>query len=160
MPDRARLDDPAPNNPYKGYVTAPAPTTEEAGKCKETADGKLQNGSVTADGRGYETFRNERGPSLSAWQVIWNALLLPIKRHYGQPWLQPVARYGYIGAEFDFLEPDPDRDVKTISEYVSPKVPGQLFFYFNDAIVPGLSGSNWFYGNNHGCATFFVKPAK
>jgi hypothetical protein len=90
--------------------------------------------------------------------MMWNALLLPMKRHYGEPWLQPVARYGSIGNEVDFLEPDPDPKVTIISENVVPKVPGELFFYFNSAVfaVPGVQP---FYWDSKGCATFFVRPA-
>ena len=127
------------------------------GTCTSSQDEKLFNGSVAADGRGYETFRNERGPSLDWGQTIWNALLLPMKRHYGEPWFQPVVRYGAIGSEVDFLEPDPDPKVTIISENVIPKVPGELFFYFNDAVV-AYPRFQAFYWDNRGCATFFIKP--
>jgi hypothetical protein len=129
----------------------------EPSTCTASQQEKLFNRSIAADGRGYETFRNERGPSLSWAQTIWSALLLPMKRHYGQPWFQPVARYGAIGSELDFLEPDPDPKVTIISENVVPRVPGELFFYFNDAVfaVPGFQP---FYWDNNGCATFFIRP--
>ena len=149
-PDKVELD-----KAYKGY--------SEVNKCTTAADGELFNGSVATDGRGYETFRNERGSSLSVTEMIWNALLLPLKRHSGQPWFQPVARYGAIGSQFDFLEPDPDPKFTKISEYVTPKVPGELFFYVNDAVTP-IPGWQPFYtgrpiyGGNRGCVTFFVKP--
>jgi uncharacterized protein (DUF2235 family) len=142
-PNKSDLD-----KEYKDYAVA--------GPCTASPNEKLINGSVAADGRGYETFRNERGPTLSFPAMIWNALLLPLKRHYGQPWFQPVARYGSIGSQFDFLEPDPDPQFTRISEYVSPKVPGELFFYVNDAITP-IPGWQPFYGDNRGCITFFVK---
>jgi hypothetical protein len=74
-----------------------------------------------------------------------------------EPWFQPVARYGPVGNEFEFLEPDPDPTVTNISETVRPKVPGELFFYFNDA-VSGLPKFQPFYWDNRGCATFFIKP--
>jgi hypothetical protein len=138
------------NRRFPGYVVKP-------GTCTASPNEKLFNRSVVADGHGYETFRNERGPVLTWWQTTWNALLLPMKRHYGQPWLQPVARYGTIGNEVDFLEPDPNPKVSTISENVTPKVPGELFFYFNDAVSAYL-GFQPFYADNRGCATFFVKP--
>lgn len=128
----------------------------EPGTCTASQGEKLFNGSVAADGRGYETFRNERGPTLNWRQTISNALLLPMKRHYGEPWFQPVVRYGAIGSEVDFLEPDPDPTVTIISENVVPKVPGELFFYFNDAVV-AIPGFQPFYRDNKGCATFFIK---
>jgi hypothetical protein len=102
------------NRRFPGYVVKP-------GTCAASPDEKLMNRNVAADAHGYETFRNERGPTLTWWQTFWNALLLPMKRHYGQPWLQPVARYGTIGNEVDFLEADPDPRVSTISENVTPK---------------------------------------
>jgi hypothetical protein len=42
---------------------------------------------------------------------------------------------------------------------VVPKVPSELFFYYNDAVV----GLRWhwaqvFYQDNSGCATVFVMP--
>jgi hypothetical protein len=137
---------------FKNYTVAPA-------ACSPSPDGRLFNGSVKADARGYETFYNGTGPHLNWSQTIWNALLLPIRRHYGQPWLQPVARYGAIGNEIDFLEPDPDPSVTDISEYVTPKVPGELFFYFNDAVL-AWPWSQPLYEDNEGCATFFVKPSR
>ena len=148
-PNKTDLD-----NGYKNYKTA--------GTCTAAADEKLYNGRVAATARGYDTFRNERGPTLGVAATIWNALLLPLKRHYGQPWFQPVARYGAIGSQFDFLEPDPDPKFTKISEYVSPKVPGELFLYVNDAVTP-IPGWQPFYegkpvlGGNRGCITFFVK---
>lgn len=142
-PNQADLD-----KAYKEYT--------RAGSCTALPAEKLINGSVSTDGRGYDTFRNERGPKLTMAETLWNALLLPLKRHYGEPWFQPVARYGAIGSQFDFLEPDPDPRFTKISEYVSPKVPGELFFYVNDAVTP-IPGWQPFYGDNSGCITFFVK---
>ncbi|MDE1934468.1 DUF2235 domain-containing protein [Bradyrhizobium sp.] len=142
-PDIAEL-----NREYKNY--------KSAGSCTAAPDERLVNGSVSTDARGYDTFRNERGSTLSVTAMIWSALLLPLKRHYGQPWFQPVARYGAIGSQFDFLEPDPDPRFTRISEYVSPKVPGELFLYVNDAVTP-IPGWQPFYGDNSGCISFFVK---
>jgi hypothetical protein len=146
-PNKVELD-----QRFKNYKIEPA-------TCSAAPDEKLVNGSVVADARGYETFHNSRSPQLSWWEIGWNTLLLPLRRHYGQPWLQPVARYGSIGSEVDFLEPDPDPEVTMISEFVTPKVPGELFFYFNDAVVAWP----WYqplYRDNKGSATFFVRPSK
>jgi hypothetical protein len=91
--------------------------------------------------------------------MAWNAVLLPIKRHYGEPWFRPVARYGSIGAELDFLEPDPNSKVTKISEVVVPRVPEELFFYYNDAVIAlPWHWAQIFYHDNNGCATVFVKP--
>jgi len=96
--------------------------------------------------------------SLSFGDMLRNALLLPVKRHYRQPWLQPIARYSSIGSELDFLEHDPSPSVTDISEVVQPKVTGELFFYLNDAVV-GIPRYQPFYGDNKGCVNFFIRPA-
>jgi uncharacterized protein (DUF2235 family) len=144
-PDKAELDS---QKSTAGYV--------HVDNCTAGSE-PLANGSVVTDAKGYGTFRTERGTGLSVGQIIWNALLLPLKRHYSQPWFQPVARYRPVGSQYDFLEPDPDPKFKKISEFVSPKVPGELFFYVNDAVTP-IPGWQYFYGDNHGCMSFFVKP--
>jgi hypothetical protein len=130
--------------------------------------GRFLNGTVETDARGYSTFINEGDypsksegvtPGLGLAQTIWNALLLPLKRHYGEPWFRPVARYGSIGSELDFLEPDPDSKITKISENIVPKVSGELFFYVNDAVI-GLPSFQVFYRDNIGCAKLFVLPTK
>ncbi len=143
-------------------------------KCSRTPDGTFWNRSVHTDARGYSTFINgtddqnnsEPDPNkpkpfhteLDLSQRVWSALLLPLRRHYGEPWFRPVARYGAIGSELDFLEPDLVPTVTNISENVVPsKVPGELFFYFNDAVI-GLPWFQVFYADNMGCARFFVLP--
>jgi hypothetical protein len=141
------------NKRFAGHKAIP-------GQCVASAKEKLVNWTVEADARGYSAFHNEKGPELSLWEMMWNTLLLPVRRYYSQPWLQPIARYGSIGSEVDFLEPDPDPKFTEISEHVTPKVPGELFFYFNDAVVGLPRSFQWFYGDNKGCATFFVKPSK
>src|ERR1700732_3242879 len=69
------------------------------------------------------------------------------------------SRAGELGNEVDFLEPDPDRRVKKISEYVTPKVTGELFFYLNDAVVILPRRYQWLYNDNTGCMSFFIKPS-
>jgi Uncharacterized alpha/beta hydrolase domain (DUF2235) len=144
-PDRKELDQQQHNYRVK------------QGTCAAASDEKFYNGGVQTDARGYGTFRNAKEQSLGVRATIWNALLLPWKRHYLEPWFQPVARYGAVGSEFEFLEPDLDPSVANISEIVRPKVPGELFFYFNDA-VSGFPKFQPFYWDNRGCATFFIKP--
>ena len=147
-PDRSELL----TKSYKNY------DDNTKASCSPAPDGRLFNGSVATDGRGYETFRPNKVELLTFWEVIWNAALLPLKRHYGEPWFQPVARYGYIGSELDFLEPDPNPEVKKISEVVVPKVSGELFFYFNDAVI---AWPNWLeaqatYRDNKGLRVHFL----
>lgn len=69
-----------------------------------------------------------------------------------------IARYGKVGGEEEFLDPDPDPSVKDISEIVQPKIKGELFFYVNDAVIgiPGLFDQ--FYHDNTGCISVFIQP--
>jgi hypothetical protein len=85
---------------------------------------------------------------------------MPLRRYYFRPWFQPIARYGAVGSEVDFLDPDPDTRVKKISEYVVPKVTGELFFYLNDAVFAVPRSWQWLYRDNKGCVSFFIKPSK
>ncbi|MET4279334.1 MULTISPECIES: DUF2235 domain-containing protein [unclassified Bradyrhizobium] len=138
---------------YKDYTTSRA-------TCQVGA-GDLHNGSVVTDARGYSTFHNpDDGTQLSWTGTVVHMLASPLRRYYFQPWFQPVARYGALGSEVDFLEPDPDRRVKKISEYVTPKVAGELFFYLNDAVLVLPRKYQWLYGDNGGCVSFFIKPSK
>jgi hypothetical protein len=73
---------------------------------------------------------------------------------------QPVARYGFVGSEVDFLEPDPDPKFKKISEYVSPKIAGELFFYLNDAVFAAPRRYQLLYADNKGCISLFIKQSK
>jgi hypothetical protein len=49
------------------------------------------------------------------------------------------------------------RPIVVTDDIESPKVPGELFFYVNDAVTP-IPGWQYFYGDNRGCISFFVKP--
>jgi hypothetical protein len=138
---------------YQGFSTARV-------TCQVDPESTLKNGSVATDARGYSTFNNPEGAQLSWTETILHTLALPLRRHYFQPWFQPVARYGDLGSELDFLEPDPDRRIKKISEYVTPKVAGELFFYLNDAVVAATRKYQALYNDNAGCISFFIKLSK
>jgi hypothetical protein len=121
----------------------------------------LGNGDVNTNARGYSTFDNPPAATQLTWpQTITHILKLPLRRYYGEPWFQPTARYGYYGNQTDFLEPDPNPAFKKISEYVSPKVPGELFLYVNDAVLPVPASYQWFYNQHRGCMSMFIKPSK
>ncbi|MGO3928372.1 DUF2235 domain-containing protein [Rhodopseudomonas pseudopalustris] len=129
---------------YKDYATDKA-------VCPANSEG-LANGGVPATARGYSLFNNEDGAELSWIETLKHLAVVPLRRYYGQPWFQPIARYGAVGNEVDFLEPDPNPKVKKISEHVTPKVSAELFFFLNDTVGG--------YGNNKGCISFFIKPIK
>lgn len=119
----------------------------------------LKNGSVATDGRGYSTFNNFEDAGIGIVQTVKHFFLSPMRRYYGQPWFQPVARYGNVGEEVDFLEPDPARTVTKISEWVTPKVTDELYFYVNDAVFP-VQKLQLLYDDNDGCISFYVRPKK
>ncbi|MBH5396353.1 DUF2235 domain-containing protein [Bradyrhizobium sp. CNPSo 4010] len=138
---------------YRDYSTSRA-------TC-QASTGELRNGGVPTDARGYSTFNNPDGGTELSWtETVIHVFALPLRRYYSQPWFQPVARYGSLGNEVDFLEPDPDRRVKKISEYVTPKVTGELFFYLNDGVLLLPRKYQWLYGDNKGCISFFIKPSR
>jgi uncharacterized protein (DUF2235 family) len=147
-PDIAEL-----NRQHPGYKS-------DRVKCTVDASARLVNGDVDATAQGYSTFHNSKGVELTWMQTAKHLLLTPLRRYYFQPWFQPVARYGNLGDETDFLEPDPDPKVARISEYVTPKVGGELFFYLNDAVLALPRSYQWLYADNKGCMAFFIKPSK
>ncbi|MCA1416323.1 DUF2235 domain-containing protein [Bradyrhizobium sp. NBAIM20] len=142
-------------NAYKGFAV-------DKDTCNAATPPKnptLTTGAVQTDARGYSTFSNPSDAAQLSWSdTIWHTLLTPLRRYYFQPWFQPIARYGSLGSEVDFLEPDPDRRVKAISEHATPKVSDELFFYVNDAVLVLPRSWQRFYNDNSGCLSFFIKP--
>lgn len=70
-----------------------------------------------------------------------------------------MTRYGLLGSEVDFLEPDPGGRAKNLSAYVRPKVTDELFAYVNDAVLALPRKYQWLYKDNAGCISFFIKPS-
>ncbi|MVT54747.1 hypothetical protein GPL17_30300 [Bradyrhizobium yuanmingense] len=106
---------------YKDYATS-------KDTCKviaATAPSILANGGVKTDARGYSSFHSQDdGTQLSWTEAAVHILILPLWRYYFQSCFRPVVRYGLLGSEVDFLEPDPGGRVKNMSAYVRPKVTG------------------------------------
>jgi hypothetical protein len=75
-------------------------------------------------------------------------LLVPLRRELTQDWFRIVLRYGRVGGEEVFLDPDPE-DSK-IETNIRPTRDGELFIFVNDAVIgiPGLY--DFFYRNNAG----------
>jgi hypothetical protein len=73
---------------------------------------------------------------------------VPLRRELTQDWFRIVLRYGGVGGEEVFLDPDP-QDSK-IETTIKPTRDGELFIFVNDAVIgiPGLY--NFFYRNNGG----------
>src|SRR5262245_8865208 len=83
------------------------------------------------------------------------ALTVPLRRETTQDWFHVVLRYGSVGGEETFIEPDPD-DYQ-IEAPIRPTRDGELFVFVNDAVIgiPGLY--DHFYRNNGGSADLVVK---
>jgi hypothetical protein len=80
---------------------------------------------------------------------------LPLRRELTEDWFRVVLRYGRVGGEERFLEPDPDDSVLEAS--IKPTRDGELFVFVNDAVlgVPGFY--DVFYRHNAGSARLVVK---
>ena len=88
------------------------------------------------------------------YQRIWLGLGVPLRRELTQDWFRIVLRYGGVGGEEVFL--DPDLDDYKIKADIKPTRKGELFIFVNDAVlgIPGLY--DWFYRNNTGKAQVTV----
>ena len=94
-----------------------------------------------------------------AAQPVWYhrillGLAVPLRRETTQDWFRIVLRYGRVGGEEVFIEPDTDDYV--IETPMKPTRNGELFIFVNDAVIgiPGLY--NYFYQNNGGAAELVV----
>jgi hypothetical protein len=82
-------------------------------------------------------------------------LAVPLRRELIRPWFRLVLRYGDVGGEEVFL--DPNREKGTIDKItIRPTRSGELFIFVNDAVlgIPGLYDA--FYGNNKGTGKLTV----
>jgi uncharacterized protein (DUF2235 family) len=88
------------------------------------------------------------------YQRIWLGLGVPLRRELTQDWFRIVLRYGGVGGEEVFL--DPDLDDYKIQANIKPTRKGELFIFVNDAVL----GFPWlydlFYRNNIGKAQVTV----
>jgi uncharacterized protein (DUF2235 family) len=89
------------------------------------------------------------------YQRLALMLGVPLRRELTRPWFRLVLRYGGVGGEEVFL--DPDREKGTINDIpIRPTRSGELFIFVNDAVlgIPGLY--DVFYGNNKGTGKLTV----
>jgi len=100
---------------------------------------------------------------LPRWKraVMW--LLYPLRRSFDRPWGSVIARFGPTGNEESFMDPAPVRNPpETLSEVMTPRKDGQLFFYLNLPVI-GIWGlepivANWL--GNKGEAHITVRRTK
>jgi uncharacterized protein (DUF2235 family) len=92
------------------------------------------------------------------YQRIFLSLGVPLRRELFEDWGRIVLRYGRVGGEEAFLEPDPD-DPRIESAF-RPTRNGELFVFVNDAVIgiPGLY--DVLYLNNLGSAKVTVTRTK
>jgi uncharacterized protein (DUF2235 family) len=137
--------------------------------CKATGIKVEGNGAryyVKVEAMSSEPWRNWMGLTIpiggfsSTAQPAWYHRLLlaafvPLRRELTQDWFRIVLRYGGVGGEEDFIEPDPEDYI--IETVIKPTRKGELFIFVNDAVigVPGLY--DWFYRKNRGVAKLTVK---
>lgn len=135
---------------YPGYTALPSAL------CDSRPVEVLADGDRTTTLSGYATFENVI-ENLS--HTITHFFFLPLRRELDRPWFQPVLRYGRVGGEEGFVDPDPDPTVTELSTEIRPPVERELFMFVNDAVI-GVP-PRWFdafYRDNKGCIRVMIKP--
>ena len=93
------------------------------------------------------------------WYIrLYFTLFLPFRREFNHDWFRIVLRFGEIGGEESFYDPDPADPVIEFS--FRPTRDGELFVFVNEAVIglPGLYRA--FYRNNTGMARLTVERLK
>ncbi|HEV7310314.1 DUF2235 domain-containing protein [Ensifer sp.] len=112
-------------------------------------------------------------PSGAAGLNIWKPLAefdtaamlqvaaVPLRRWWGQPYFQLIARIGSHGADEQPATPIrlADPNAQHVSFLFTPRETGRLYLYLNDAVlgIPGLR--DFFYLNNKGTAEVTIENA-
>ena len=98
-------------------------------------------------------------PNLAGIGSGFGAVLrLPFRREILRPWFTPVLRIGHNGGEETFLDPEPFLgDPFTYREFWRATRKGELYLFFNDAVlgIPGLF--DVFYRNNSGSVKVLIE---
>lgn len=93
------------------------------------------------------------------WYIrLYYSLFLPFRREFNHDWFRIVLRFGEVGGEETFYDPDPTDPV--IEFPFTPTRDGELFIFVNDAVIgiPGLYRT--FYRHNTGTARLTVERLK
>ncbi|MBN8976278.1 MAG: DUF2235 domain-containing protein [Rhizobiales bacterium] len=88
-------------------------------------------------------------------QRAWLLLGVPLRRELTRPWFRLVLRYGAIGGEEVFLDPDPENG--KVESVIKPTRSGELFIFVNDAVIGIPRWYDLFYRNNRGTGRLTVK---
>ena len=134
-----------------GYQSLPS-------RCLPNELAQLRTRGVEATLAGFSTFKNDKEHQLTWAEMVLHIFLTPLRRELDRPWLETVMRYGSVGGEESFIDPDANKKVTLLSEVFRPTVSSELFVFLNDAVIgfPGLFGT--FYKYDQGCVAVFIKP--
>ncbi len=80
---------------------------------------------------------------------------VPLRRELTRPWFRLVLRYGAVGGEEVFLDPDPEDGA--IEAVIRPTRSGELLIFVNDAVLGAPGFYDTFYRNNSGVGQLTVK---
>jgi hypothetical protein len=141
----------SPDELPAGYQSLPS-------RCLPNESSQLRSRGVEATLAGFSTFNNDQKHQLTWAEMVLHVFLTPLRRELDRPWFETVMRYGSIGGEESFIDPDPNKDETSLSVVFRPTVSSELFAFLNDAVIgiPGLFGT--FYKYNQGCVSVFIKP--
>jgi hypothetical protein len=90
----------------------------------------------------------------------------PLKRRTLEDWFKPIVRIGQFGKNEFVLQPIPPRPEyagdkpsihDSLSTIIEPKLSGELFLHVNDAVLPLLGSTKYFYDNNRGTAAVTIE---
>ena len=98
-----------------------------------------------------------------AWyERIYLSLFLPLRRELFKDWFRIVLRFGHVGGEEAFYEPDPYDDTIqfNIRPTIAPNGKEELFVFVNDAVIGIPRLYDLFYRNNRGTAYLTVKRTR
>ena len=93
--------------------------------------------------------------NLDRWESFKHYSATLMKRWWGEPYFQPIARIGqygndeYVLTSIRPLDPKKQCDNATLTAHISPRKSGRLYVYVNDAVIalPGIY--DYFYRHNN-----------
>jgi hypothetical protein len=86
----------------------------------------------------------------------WMSLFALMRRSTRQPWLKPMVKIGDKGMDEYPLNGVVGDNGKRLVAEIKARRDGQMYYYVNDAVLPGPAGWQRFYGNNAGTAAVTI----
>jgi uncharacterized protein (DUF2235 family) len=140
--------DPPPEDLPPNYAALPS-------TCTADDLSQIQIRGITATPAGVPTFD---GDDQTLTQIVTQFFLTPLRREFNRPWFATVVRYGPVGGEEAFIDPDPYKPTASLATSFGPKVTDQLFIFLNDAVVGVRGLFQTFYQHDRGCISVFIRP--